>query len=73
VQKDYFGAEIRVTNLEKTVVGMFQYRSRVGLEMALEALRTYVDRSSHYGELMGMAELNAVSTVMRPYLEAHLA
>ena len=72
-KQDYFGAEIRVTDLEKTVVDMFRYRSRVGLELALEALRAYVDRSSHYGELMRVAGVNGVSTVIRPYLTALLA
>ena len=52
---------------------MFRYRSRVGLELALEALRAYVDRSSHYGELMRVAGVNGVSTVIRPYLTALLA
>lgn len=72
-KQDYFGAEIRVTDLEKTVVDMFRYRSRVGLELALEALRAYVDRSSHYGGLMRVAGVNGVSTVIRPYLTALLS
>lgn len=70
---DYFGAEIRVTNPEKTVVDMFRYRSRVGLEFALETLSTYTRRSPHSGELLRLADINGVLSVISPYLTALLA
>lgn len=64
--EDYFGAEIRVTNLEKTVVDMFRYRTRIGLDFALEALKEYVERTETYAKLLEIAKINGVLTVITP-------
>jgi hypothetical protein len=70
---DYFGADIRVTTPVRTVVDMFRFRSRVGLEAALETLQAYVQRATTFDELLAEARRLKVDKVMKPYLEALLA
>lgn len=71
--EDYFGAEIRVTNPARTVVDMFRFRRRVGLEAALEVLRIYVQRTSTLDALLTEARRLSMDKVMAPYLEMLLA
>ena len=65
------GLEVAVTDPARTVTDCFKYRSRVGLDVAIAALRDYL--SVHRGgrdTLWRMAEHCRVSTVIRPYLES---
>lgn len=65
---------VKITSPAKTVADCFKFRSRVGLDVALEALREALrERKVTYGELWQMAQVNRVSSVMRPYLEAFAA
>jgi hypothetical protein len=53
------------------VVDCFKYRNRVGLDVALAALRDFL--RTHRGgvdELWQTAGICRVQTVMRPYIEA---
>ena len=62
---------IRVYGVAKTVVDCFRCRNKVGLDVALEALRECRrERRATMDELWHYAEVDRVSTVMRPYLEA---
>ena len=70
---DYYGADIRVTSLEKTVADLVKYRSRVGLEVALEALKDYTRTAKSYDTLLQQARLNRVETVLTTYLQGMLA
>jgi predicted transcriptional regulator of viral defense system len=66
-------AEVRVFSKAKTVVDCFKRRNVVGIDVALEALRAYLDqRGSKPAELVRLAKLCRVSSVMKPYLEALL-
>ena len=71
--EDYFGADIRVTSPARTVVDMFRFRGRVGLEVALEVLQAYVRRTNTLDALLDEARRVKVDKVMAPYLEAFLA
>ena len=65
------GASVRVYNLAKTVTDCFKLRSKVGLDVALEALRgAWKARKVTMDELSRYAKVNRMSNVMRPYLEA---
>lgn len=65
------GLELQVTTAAKSVADAFKYRSRVGLETALDALRqALAQRAATPAELFRMAAVNRVESVMRPYLEA---
>lgn len=65
------GVAVRVFSPAKTVADCFKFRNRIGLDVALEALRDY-RRGYPAGmdELWRYARINRVSRVIRPYLEA---
>ncbi len=65
------GVPVRLTTPAKTVVDCFRYRNRVGLDVALAALRDYLRK--HRGGidvLVQAARADRVQAVLRPYLEA---
>lgn len=65
------GVAVRVYNPAKTVADCFKYRNKVGLDVALEALReTWRSRRCTMDDLWHYATVCRVTNVMRPYLEA---
>lgn len=65
------GVDVRITSREKTVADCFKYRNKIGLDVALEALREYLrSRKRSIDLLNNAAEACRVARVMRPYLEA---
>jgi predicted transcriptional regulator of viral defense system len=65
------GALIRVTSVAKTVADCFKFRNKIGLDVALEALRgARRYRKANADNLWRFAKIDRVSNVMRPYLEA---
>jgi len=55
----------------KTVVDCFKYRNKIGLDVALEALRDgWSDRKFTMDELLKYAKICRVKNVMQPYLES---
>jgi predicted transcriptional regulator of viral defense system len=65
------GVELRVTSPAKTVADCFKYRNKVGLEVAVEALREgWRDRRFQLPELWEAARICRVDKVIRPYVEA---
>jgi predicted transcriptional regulator of viral defense system len=65
------GTVVRVTGVAKTVADCFKFRSKIGLDVALEALReARRAKKASADELWRYAKLNRVANVMRPYLEA---
>jgi len=65
------GVPLRVYSPAKTVADCFKYRNKVGVDVAVEALRDF--SRSHRGgatELAHFAEICRVSRVMQPYLDA---
>ena len=65
------GVTIRVYGLAKTVADCFKYRNKIGLDVALEALREALrSRKVSVDELWHFAAVCRVSKVMRPYLES---
>lgn len=65
------GVTLHVTSAAKTVVDCFKFRNKIGLDVALEALReARRARKASAEELWRYARINRVATVMRPYLEA---
>lgn len=65
------GVTVSLTTPARTVADCFKWRSTVGLDIALEALRGYLKANpGGREELRRMAELCRVSRVMRPYLES---
>ena len=65
------GAPIRVYSAAKTVADCFKFRNKIGLDVALEALRdAWRSRKVTMAELSHYARINRVERVMQPYLEA---
>lgn len=65
------GRQIRVYGAEKSIADAFKYRNKIGIEVALEALRTWRSRRrSKIEQLIGYARVCRVERIMRPYLEA---
>ncbi len=65
------GVTVRVFGPAKTVADCFKFRNKIGLDVALEALREY--RRAHRAgmdELWRFAKICRVAEIMRPYLEA---
>ena len=62
---------IRVYSVAKTLADLFKYRNRVGLDVALEALReAWRQRRFTMDALDHCARVCRVERVMRPYVEA---
>ncbi len=69
--KSIEGMPVRITSVEKTIADCFKYRSKVGLDVALEALKDATRRKLiSQNELWSCAKIDRVTNVMRPYLEA---
>jgi predicted transcriptional regulator of viral defense system len=65
------GVNVRLTNPARTVVDCFRYRRKVGLDVAMEALREAVrSRKATVSEIDRAAEVCRIRTVIAPYLEA---
>jgi predicted transcriptional regulator of viral defense system len=65
------GQTVRVYNVAKTVADCFKYRNKIGLDVALEALReARRAKKASADALWRYAKVNRVANVMRPYLEA---
>jgi len=65
------GVPIHVTSMEKTITDCFKFRSVVGLDVAIEALkearrRRLIDQN----ELWVCSKVDRVTNIIRPYLEA---
>ena len=65
------GVRVRIYNPAKTVADCFKYRNKIGLDVALEALReTIRERRCTIDELWRYAKICRVTEIMRPYMEA---
>ena len=62
---------IRVTGIAKTLADCFKFRNKIGLDVAIEALRD-ARRANRVAadDLWRAAKVDRVANVMRPYLEA---
>lgn len=65
------GAVVRVFNPAKTVADCFKFRNKVGLDVAMEALREAVrHRKATRDEIWKAAQVCRVANVIRPYMES---
>lgn len=62
---------LRVYSVAKTVADCFKHRNKIGLDVAIEALRdARAQKKAAANELWRYAKICRVANVMRPYLEA---
>ena len=65
------GVMLRVYSPAKTVADCFKYRNKIGLDVALEALRdTWRNKKATMDELRYFAKVCRMSNVMLPYMES---
>ena len=63
--------ELRVYGVAKTVADCFKHRKKIGLDVAIDALKdALVRKRVTQDELWSYARLSRVESVMRPYIEA---
>jgi predicted transcriptional regulator of viral defense system len=64
------GITVPIYSKGKTVADCFKFRSKVGKDIAIEALRDYVQLpKANIGELLLYARMDRVENVIMPYLE----
>jgi predicted transcriptional regulator of viral defense system len=69
VERD--GVRLRVYGVAKTVADCFKHRNKIGLDVALEALKDARSRNkASVDEIWRCAKVCRVANVMRPYLES---
>jgi len=62
--------EIHIYGISKTVADCFKYRNKIGLDVALEALKdAWQSRNLNMDDLWRYAKICRVANVIRPYLE----
>lgn len=67
------GIPVHIYGPEKSVADSFKYRRKIGLDVALEALKLYRQHSDFdVSKLLHYARICRVEKVMKPYLEALL-
>ena len=65
------GVPVHYTSAARTVVDCFRYRNKIGLDVALEALRdALASRRASVTEILRIAEVGRVRGVIQPYIEA---
>jgi predicted transcriptional regulator of viral defense system len=65
------GVPIRVYSVAKTVADCFKFRNKVGLDVAIEALKDALrEKKATVNEIYRYAKVCRVSNVIRPYMEA---
>jgi predicted transcriptional regulator of viral defense system len=64
---------VKIYGPEKSLADAFKYRNKIGLDVALEALKFYRQRRTfNANQLLFCARICRVEKIMRPYLEALL-
>jgi len=67
------GVVVRVTDIPYTIADCFRFRSKVGLDVAIEGLRAALRRRPTMADaIMKAAQHRRIWTKLRPYLEAML-
>ncbi len=65
------GVPIRVYSPAKTVADCFKFRNKIGLDIAIEALKDcWRQRKATIDEIWAAAKICRVTTIIRPYLES---
>ncbi len=68
------GQRVRIYSIAKTIADLFKFRKKIGIDVALEALRDpWQRRLVTVEEVERYARICRVERVMRPYVEALLA
>ena len=73
VEYELDGVKVNIYDREKTIADCFKFREKIGMDVALEAVKDYLGQPKvNVSLLMKYARINRVEKIMRPYLEALL-
>jgi predicted transcriptional regulator of viral defense system len=65
------GVTVKLYSAAKTVADCFKYRNKIGLDVAIEALRASLrERKATRDQIHRMAKVCRVANVIRPYMES---
>jgi predicted transcriptional regulator of viral defense system len=64
------GVAVRVYSREKTLADCFKYRGKIGMDVVLEAFKTYRGKRPQFQKVLEFARICRVERLMRPYLES---
>lgn len=65
------GVTVKVSNVARTVADCFKFRNKIGLDVAMEALREAWDsKRASMDDLWRYAAMFRVANIMRPYMES---
>ncbi len=65
------GVKVPVYNPAKTIADCFKYRNKIGLDIAIEALKEgWKDKKFNMNDMWKYSKICRVQNVMRPYLES---
>ncbi len=71
IRTTMLGVPVSITSPARTVVDCFRYRNKVGVDVAMEALRDSIrSRKTSVDEISRAAEVCHARTVMKTYLQA---
>lgn len=71
VEHELDGVKVNIYNREKTIADCFKFREKIGMDVALEAVKDYLKQPQpNISLLLKYARINHVEKIMRPYLEA---
>lgn len=64
------GVKIQVYNPAKTIADCFKFRNKIGIEVAIEALKNGLkEQKTSYSDILKYADICRIKNVIRPYLE----
>ncbi|MDI6694162.1 MAG: hypothetical protein QME21_03860 [Anaerolineales bacterium] len=67
------GIKVRIYSREKTIADCFKFRNKIGMDIALEALKDYLRQPNRdIQSILDYARINRVEKIIRPYLQAAL-
>ena len=65
------GVVIRVYSIAKTIADCFKYRNKLGMDVAIEALKDIIrNKRTSFDEILHFARICRVEKVMKPYMES---
>jgi predicted transcriptional regulator of viral defense system len=67
------GVAVRIYSREKTIADCFKFQHKIGMDIAIEALKDYLHQSDrNLGELLRCARVDRVEKTMQPYIKTAL-
>lgn len=64
------GAKVKIYSVEKSLADCFKFRNKIGLDVALEALKLWASKRKNWETFLYYARICRVEKIVKPYLEA---